>query len=94
MRHGVCPVCGPPGRRFPRSHLAGEALDEGRAAEEQWVHGADRSPSFGTSAPVGVPVAKGIRPLGRQCHRPSSNTASLGDEGVMGRLVHDEGRQL
>ena len=54
----------------------------------------DRSPSCGTSAPAGVPLAKGIRPLGRQCHRPSSNTASLGDEGVMGRLVHDQGRQL
>jgi hypothetical protein len=39
--------------------------------------------------PAGVPLAKGIRPLGRQCHRPSSNTASLGDEGVKGRLVHD-----
>ena len=45
-------------------------------------HGGDRSPSCGTSAPAGVPKAKGIRPLGRQCHRPSSNTASLGDEGV------------
>src|ERR1700722_3620306 len=44
--------------------------------------------------PAGVPLAKGIRPLGRQCHRPSSNTASLGDEGVMGRLVHDQGRRL
>ena len=57
-------------------------------------HGGDRSPSCGTSAPVGVPLAKGIRPLGRQCHRPSSDTASLGDEGVKGRLVRDQGRQL
>jgi hypothetical protein len=27
-------------------------------------------------------LAKGICPLGRGCHRPSSNAASLGDEGV------------
>src|ERR1700683_5485831 len=38
-------------------------------------------------APAGVPSAKGIRPLGRQCRRPSSNTASLGDEGVKEMLV-------
>src|SRR5579863_24035 len=42
----------------------------------------------------GVPLAKEIRLLGRQCHRPPSNTASLGDEGVKGRLVRDQGRQL
>jgi hypothetical protein len=28
-----------------------------------------------------------MRPLGHRCHRPSSDTASLGDEGVTGRLV-------
>ena len=39
-------------------------------------------------------VAKGIRPLGRRCHRPSFNTASLGDEGVARRLVDDQGREL
>ena len=81
-------------RHFPQCHLVGEALDEDRASQEEFVHGGDRSPSCGTSAPAGVPSAKGIRPLGRQCHRPSSNTASLGDEGVKGRLVHDQGRQL
>ncbi len=74
--------------------LVGEALDEDRGPQEEFVHGGDRSPSCGTSAPAGVPLAKGIRPLGRQCHRPSSNTASLGDEGVKGRLVDDQGRQL
>ncbi len=71
----------------------GEALDEDRAPQEEYVHGGDRSPSCGTSAPVGVPSAKGIRPLGRQCHRPSSNTASLGDEGVKGRLGEDPSRE-
>ena len=81
-------------RHFPQCHLVGEALDDDRAPQEEFVHGGDRSPSCGTSAPAGVPLAKGIRPLGRQCHRPSSNTASLGDEGVKGRLVHDQGRQL
>jgi len=39
-------------------------------------------------------VAKGIRPLGRRCHRPSFNTAPLGDEGVARRLVDDQGREL
>ena len=79
---------------LPQCHLVGEALDEDRASQEEFVHGGDRSPSCGTAAPAGVPLAKGIRPLGRQCHRPSSDTASLGDEGVKGRLVHDQGRQL
>src|SRR5580658_4888582 len=65
-------------RHFPLCHLAGEALDEDRAPPAKSVHGGDRSPSCGTSAPVGVPLAKGIRPLGRQWHRPSSDTASLG----------------
>ncbi|MGH3540394.1 MAG: hypothetical protein ACRDQJ_19210 [Pseudonocardiaceae bacterium] len=36
---------------------------------------------------------KGIRPLGRDCHRPSSYAASLEDEGVTGRLVHDQERR-
>jgi len=39
-------------------------------------------------------LAKGIRPLGRQRHRPSSDTASLGDEGVKGRLVTESYRIL
>ena len=92
--------CSAPGRprltarHFPQCHLVGEALDEDRASQEEFVHGGDRSPSCGTSAPVGVPLAKGIRPLGRQCHRPSSDTASLGDEGAKGMLVHDQRRQL
>ena len=71
-------------RYFPRGHLVGEVLDEDQRLRKSLFHGGGRSPSCGTSAPAGVPLAKGIRPLGRQCHRPSSNTASLGDEGVMG----------
>src|SRR6201996_3110115 len=57
---------------LPQGHLAGGVLDEDRAPGEEFAHGGDRSPSCGTSAPAGVPLAKGIRPLGRQCHRPSS----------------------
>ena len=32
-------------RRFPQCHLVGEALDEDRAPQEEFVHGGDRSPS-------------------------------------------------
>jgi hypothetical protein len=80
-------VCRLTTQHFPQCHLVGEALDEDRAPHAEYVHGGDRSPSCGASAPAGVPLAKGIRPLGRQCHRPSSNTASLGGQGVKGRLV-------
>jgi hypothetical protein len=66
--------------------LVGEALDEGRAPQAGFVHGGDRPPSCGTSAPAGVPLAKGIRPLGPECHRPSSNTAPLGDRVSRGGL--------
>jgi hypothetical protein len=62
----------------------GDALDEDRASQEEFVHGGDRSPSCGTSAPVGVPLAKGIRPLGRQCHRPSSFRRVAGGRGCHG----------
>jgi hypothetical protein len=35
--------------------LVGEALDEDPGTREEFVHGDDRSPSCGTSAPAGVP---------------------------------------
>jgi AcrR family transcriptional regulator len=35
--------------------LVGEALDEDPGTREEFVHGGDRSPSCGTSAPAGVP---------------------------------------
>src|SRR5271169_6880509 len=50
-------------RTAQATFLQGLALDEDRTDQGEYLHGGDRSPSCGTSAPAGVPSAKGIRPL-------------------------------
>ena len=83
--------CGAPGRprltarHFPQCHLVGEALDEDRAPQEEFVHGGDRSPSCGTSAPVGVPFGEGDSPS-----RSSMSQAIFQHRVAGGRGCHGE----
>ena len=48
------------GQHFRGGHLAGEALDEDRAPEEESAHGGDRPPSCGTSAQPGFHWRRGF----------------------------------
>jgi hypothetical protein len=80
-------------RHFPQCHLVGEALDEDRAPQEEFVHGGGRSPSCRTSAPVGVLLAKGIRlsVVTVTGHLPPPRRWG---RGCHWEACHDQGRQL
>ena len=88
---GSCPEL----RALPLMHGAtASVLDEDqRVSEDVSTASTGRRASESLPQPA-FRVVKGIRPLGRRCHRPSLHTAPLGDEGVARRLVHDQGREL
>jgi len=67
-------------------------LDEDRAPQEDCVHGGDRSPSCGTSAPAGFHWRRGfaLSVINVTGHLPTPRRR--GTRGVKGRLVHDQGR--
>jgi len=48
--------------RFPQCHLVGERLTKTGSLRKSLMHGGDRSPSCGTSAPAGVPLGEGDSP--------------------------------